>query len=436
MKNKHMNESNRHYIAIALEERKTLSEIAAGLGKSVSTISREIKHHYTVRRTGGSGMSFNECAKRYKCQITSLCKGCLDKKCRNCHRLCNPLCAEFSAEKCSLLSKPPYVCNGCSKRRTCTLEKRIYEAVYAQKEYASLWSESHAGIALTEQEILRIDQIVSPLMKQGQSVNCIMAGHKPELMIGRTTLYRYIDACLFTARNLDLPRKVRFARRKKKLTLKINRHCREGRTYQDFQAYMLDHPGTSVVQLDSVEGTRGGKVLLTVHFVSCELMLMFLRDYNDSASVTACIDKLYRKLGHETFCRLFPLFLADNGSEFSDALRMECDWSGTSEMRSKLFYCDPSAPYQKGSCERNHEFIREILPKGTSLDNLTQDDIDLMVDHISSYPRPGLGNRTPYEVFSFLYGEDILQKLGIRRIDPNDVTLRPSLLRRNADEQH
>ena len=99
MKNKHMNESNRHYIAIALEEGKTLSEIAAGLGKSVSTISRGIKHHYTVRRSGGSGMSFNECAKRYKCQITSLCKGCLDKKCRNCHRLCNPLCAEFSAEK-------------------------------------------------------------------------------------------------------------------------------------------------------------------------------------------------------------------------------------------------------------------------------------------------------------------------------------------------
>jgi IS30 family transposase len=273
-------------------------------------------------------------------------------------------------------------------------------------------------------------------MKQGQAINCIMANHKNGLMIGRSTLDRYIDACLFTARNLDLPRKVRFARRKKKLTVKINNRCREGRTYEDFNAYMLEHPGTAVTQLDTVEGTRGGKVLLTVHIVSCELMLMFLRDYNDSASVTACIDQLYQALGQETFCRLFPVFLADNGSEFSDPLRIECDWSGTSEMRSKLFYCDPSAPFQKGSCERNHEFIREIIPKGTSLDEFNQKNIDLIVDHISSYPRPGFGNKTPYEMFSYLYGEDILKKLGIHRIDPDDVTLRPSLMRgRLSDEQ-
>ena len=436
MKNKHMTESNRHYIAIALTEGKSLSQIAANLDKSPSTISREIKRHFTVRRTGGSGSPFNECAKRYNCQIKSLCKGCSSGKCRGCKKLCNTICREFSAEKCSLLSKPPYVCNGCSRRGVCTLEKRIYEAVAAQKEYETLWSESHTGIALTEHEIHRVDRLVSPLMKQGQSVNCIMANHKSELMIGRSSLYRYIDACLLTARNLDLPRKVRFARRKKKLTLKINKRCREGRTYEDFHAFMAEHPGASVIQLDTVEGVRGGKVLLTVHIVSCELMLMFLRDYNDSASVTVCIDELYRILGQETFCRLFPVFLADNGSEFSDPLRIEYDWSGTSEMRSRLFYCDPSAPYQKGSCERNHEFIREIIPKGTSMNDLTQKDIDLMTDHISSYPRPGFGNKTPYEMFSYLYGEDILRKLGIHRIHPDDVTLRPSLLRRYADEQH
>ena len=165
---------------------------------------------------------------------------------------------------------------------------------------------------------------------------------------------------------------------------------------------MQQHPGTAVVQLDSVEGTKGGKVLLTIHIVSCELMLMFLRDYNDSASVTACIDALYELLGYDTFTKLFPVFLADNGSEFSDPIKIEFDWSGTGEERTRLFYCDPSAPYQKGSCERNHEFIRQIIPKGTSLDALQQADMDLVADHISSYPRPSLGNKTPYEVFSYL----------------------------------
>ena len=424
-----LNESNRHNIAIQLGQGKSVSEIATDMGRPYSTIIREIDKHYAVRRTGGGGMSFNECKNRFTCTVMSLCEGCFDKKCKRCHvKRCSTLCGSFSAEKCEKLKKPPHVCNGCAKRALCTLEKHYYEAIPAHKEYEMVWSESHTGIALSEKEIDRIDEIISPLMKQGQSLNCIMAAHKNELMIGRNTLYRYIDASLFQARNLDLPRKVRFARRKKKLTLKINRSCREGRTYEDFKAYMKQHPGSAVVQLDSVEGTKGGKVLLTIHIVSCELMLMFLRDYNDSASVTACIDALYELLGYGTFTNLFPVFLADNGSEFSDPIKIEFDWSGTGEERTRLFYCDPSAPYQKGSCEKNHEFIRQIIPKGTSLDTFQQIDIDLVADHISSYPRPSLGNKTPYEVFSCLYGEDVLQKLGIHRIDPDKVTLRPSLL--------
>ena len=436
MKKERLNESLRYMIARLLLERKSITEIAKELGKAGSTISREIRNHLTVLHTGGHGMPFNECANRFGCKIMSLCEGCFDRKCRCCKvRSCSSVCRSFTAEKCEKLSKPPYVCNGCKTRALCTLEKRFYNAGSAQKEYEAVWSESHTGIALSEKEITRIDGIISPLLKQGQSLNCVLANHQNELMIGRSTLYRYVDACLFDARNLDLPRRVRFAKRKKKLTLRINRRCREGRTYEDYKAYLKEHPGISAAQLDTVEGTKGGKVLLTVHIVSCELMLMFLRDYNDSASVTACIDDLYEKLGQDAFTNLFPVFLADNGSEFSDPVKIEYDWTGTGEERTKLFYCDPSAPYQKGSCERNHEFIREIIPKGTSLDDLTQDNIDLVVDHISSYPRPSLGNKTPYEVFSFLYGNDTLNRLGIRKVMPEKVTLRPSLLKGVRDGQ-
>ena len=430
------NESLRQLLARYLGERKSLTAIAKELGKAVSTISREVQNHSVLRRTGGGGKPFNECANRFNCKITSLCKGCFDRKCKNCSvKRCNRICGSFSAEKCEKLARPPYVCNGCRTRGVCTLEKLFYDPIAAQKEYETLWSESHTGIALSEEEIDRIDRIVSPLMKQGQSLNCVLTNHQNELMIGRSTLYRYVDDSLLSARNIDLPRRVRFAKRKKKRTLKINRKCREGRTYEDFKAYLQDHPGIAAAQLDSVEGKKGGKVLLTVHIVSAELMLMFLRDYNDSASVTACIDSLYSRLGRETFLKLFPVILADNGSEFSDPMKIEFDWSDTGEERTKLFYCDPSAPYQKGSCERNHEFIREIIPKGTSMDDLTQEDIDLVVDHLSSYPRPSLGNRTPYEVCSFLYGEDTLEKLGIHKIPADKVTLRPALLKGACDGQ-
>ena len=65
-----------------------------------------------------------------------------------------------------------------------------------------------------------------------------------------------------------------------------------GRTYDDFESYMKERPDLPVTQMDSVEGTKGGKVLLTIHFVKAELMLSFLRDSNDSQSVIDVFDKV------------------------------------------------------------------------------------------------------------------------------------------------
>ena len=140
--------------------------------------------------------------------------------------------------------------------------------------------------------------------------------------------------------------------------------------------------------MDSVEGKKGGKVLLTLHFVKAECMLAFLRDANDSQSVIHIFNRLYLEVSPDVYCSLFPLLLGDNGSEFSNPAALELDGHGN--QRSHVFYCDPSSPEQKGSCERNHEFLRMFIPKGTSLDAFTQRDISLMVDHINSYGRPGL----------------------------------------------
>ena len=90
---------------------------------------------------------------------------------------------------------------------------------------------------------------------------------------------------------------------------------------------------------------------------------------------------------------------------------------------------DPSAPHQKGACENNHELIRRILPKGTSFDNLTQADINLMMNHINSYTRENLNDKCPIEVFEKIYGIEILKALEVTRINPNDITLLPELLK-------
>ncbi len=88
-----------------------------------------------------------------------------------------------------------------------------------------------------------------------------------------------------------------------------------------------------------------------------------------------------------------------------------------------------------GSAERNHEFIRLFIPKGTDMAPYTQEDISLMMDHINSYGRAGLGDRSPYDMFAFLYGEEVLRLLGCRRIPPQDITLGPSVFRKEKRDE-
>lgn len=189
---------------------------------------------------------------------------------------------------------------------------------------------------------------------------------------------------------------------------------------------MKENSDTPVVEIDSVEGRKGGKVLLTIYFTSSQFMLSFIRDTNTSQSVIDIFDDLYRKLGLDIFLELFPVILTDNGSEFSNPEAIEFDKQGN--RRTRIFYCDPSSPYQKGSIENNHELIRRIIPKGHSLHSYIQKDISLMMNHINSYGRKKLNNRSPYTVFSFLHGTVILKKLSSEFISPNDVTLIPKLL--------
>lgn len=231
---------------------------------------------------------------------------------------------------------------------------------------------------------------------------------------------------LFTAKNIDMPRVVRMSKRKTKKVYKVDKTCRIGRTYDDFCLFMKAHPDFSIVEMDSVEGSRGGKVLLTLHFTVPQLMLAFIRDANTSQSVIDIINQLYLELRPDIFCDLFKVSLADNGSEFSNPKVIEFDLQGN--RRTHVFYCNPSAAYQKGAIENNHEFIRRNIPKGQSLDGYTQEDINLMMNHINSYRRKNLGDKSPYEIFSLLYGEDILRRMGATIIPDDEITLRPSLL--------
>lgn len=416
-----------------LKEGYSFKEIGRRLQKDPTTISREVRRHLAEVATGYPGASHNTCKKRALCRIKGLCgiecTRASSSGCRFCPK-CNTICTDFLEERCVARYHTPYVCNGCRTLDKCTLVKHIYDAERAHMKSHKVLSDARSGLCTSEKEISRLNSIISPLVKRGQSVHQIYITYKDELMCSEKTIYNYIDACLLDVRNIDLPRKVKFRQRYKKPEFKVDRGCRIGRNYDDYQSYLLRFPDLAVVQMDTVIGEVGGKCLLTIHFVNSSFMLAFLRDANTSRSVIDIFNQLEQILGRGVFQKLFPVILTDNGSEFSNPKAIEYGEGDDQGLRTRIYYCDAGCPYQKGAIEVNHELIRRILPKGKSFNHLEQTDVNLMMNHINSYKRKKLNDRTPYETFSFHHGEDILHKLGCHSVAAEDITLRPILLKK------
>ena len=130
MKNKHLSLEERFEIEKGLNNNLSFKQIGNSIGKSCTTISREIRNHYVTKNTGAVGRPFFDCIHRNKCEFRV--KG---TKCNQKH------CIHYQKENCQKLSKPPYVCNGCKNRNQCTLSKRLYDSIYSYKEYKGNLSE-------------------------------------------------------------------------------------------------------------------------------------------------------------------------------------------------------------------------------------------------------------------------------------------------------
>ena len=426
--NKHLTDAERLEIEHGLRHGLSIKKIAAKIGKHHSTVAREILARSVASDKGAYGRITNRCVSRLSCERRQLCADRPDcvRRCPAC-RLCNSACPDFKEQTCPKLAAAPYVCNGCKDESVCVLRKRYYLHNPAHGNYREILVDSREGANITEGELLTLDALVSPLVKGGQSVHHVLTNNPDLFSVNEKTVYRYIAGGLLRAKNGDMPRVCMLRPRSRKpVEHKIDTKCRLGRTYADFQAFTAAAPDARVAEMDSVIGRKGGKVLLTLMFRDCGLMLGFLRDRNDSQSVIDAFALLWDLAGPDLFRRLFPVLLTDNGSEFSNPLALENAPDGSP--RSRLFYCDPCASWQKGSVERNHEFLRLVLPKGTSFDALTQDDINTVLSHVNSYTRPVLGDKAPFDLFAFIYGAGLLAGLGLHRIPANEIVLKPSLL--------
>lgn len=377
---KHLTLEDRIYIENELNRGTTFKDIAKFLCKDPTTISKEVKAH-RISDWYHKGTFYNAknfCVHRYHCRKTNACGKIIlcGVKCSSCPT-CNQTCRDFEKERCSRLDKAPYVCNGCPKK--------ISHSPY---------------------------QIVT---------------NHPELELSVRTLYSYLDQGLFTARNVDLKRKVKFKPHKCHKTQISNRTVFINRTYQDFQTLHLE----SFTEMDTVHSSRDSKkTLLTFFFTKGKLFLTFLMNRCTEGAVRLILDRLEKRLGTYGFISTFEHILTDRGTEFGDPEALETGANGI--QRTSIYYCDPMHSGQKGGLEQAHTMLRMVLPKGTSFEFLTQWDVNLIVNHINSTPRESLGGRTPYSVVLETLGEEVLNAFQLRPIAPDEVNLTPKLIRFNS----
>ena len=423
----HLTLSDRIYIEQALERHMNFKEIAIFIGKDPTTVSKEIRRHRVAKEMDKRTAL---CENRSFCTKTNMCnKPYCYRVCGQCTlRYCHHNCEDYKAPVCKRLISAPYVCNGCSLRGCRQSVKYYYRAQFAEQDYRGTLTHTRKGINKTPLELDNLDKIISPLVKQGQPLNHIFATHQEEIGCSRRTIYHYLEQGAFSAGPIDLPRKVRYKPRKvRKTEDRPLPNYRTGRTYKDFGRYMEANPETNVVEMDTVMGGRGGPVILTMLFRSCNFMLMFLLKKNTQGEVCEVFEHIEQALGAQQMSELFGVILTDNGAEFKNPALLERNLAG--KHRTNLFYCDPMASWQKGRLEKNHEFIRYIIPKGKSFDTLTKEQVARVMNHVNSIARASLNGRTPFQLASLLLPPALLQQVGATLIPHDDVLLKPSLLK-------
>ena len=408
MRHKQLTLSDRKIIQEGLEKSLSKVEIAKMIGKDPTTIGKEIKK----RRVLKARNTFNR---------DSICIHL--KECKKCYSKCE----RYEEPKCLRRDKFVGVCNLCPESKNCILDKYFYYANKAHESYLYTLSDAREGVNLTTTKVSQIASIIKPLLKKGQSIYQILKNH-PEIDLCAKSLYTYIESGIFKDYGIDnfsLKRQVSMKKRKVLKTRKEPVNY-ANRKYTDYVEFKKSHSNLITTEMDTVYNSRSGPYIQTFIFENTSFMIGFLHSEKTSEAMSSTLNYLQDVLGDDYY-KLFSLLLTDRGVEFEKYKLFEIN-AETGELRSNIFYCDPQIPSQKPHVENNHNYVRDILPNGKSLKFLTQDDINLMFSHINSTPRNVLGGKTPYEVFEFLYGEDIIKKLNIQKIKKDMVTLQPYLL--------
>ena len=277
--------------------------------------------------------------------------------------------------------------------------KRIYTHDY-YAETGQLLYERHRCACQAKGKFLKVEPFIQyvtkHILEDKWSPDAVVgrfkkeAEHQQDAMVCTKTLYRYIDEGLIANLNnmnlwLKLRRKTKHSRERKRIL---------GQSIELRPQEVNERTTFGHWEIDTVVGkkTKGEPVLLTLTERLTRYMLVLKIKAKDEVSVKEAIQSMTQS--NPYFAKLFKSVTSDNGSEFaslSDALHNISD----------VYFTHPYSSWERGTNENHNGLLRRYLPKGKSLKDYSDNQIQRFTQKLNHLPRKILKYLTPTEAILF-----------------------------------
>lgn len=427
-KGKQFNLEKRVTLERMLSKDSTAKSIAFVLGMDATSISREIKRNRVLRRDAiVDGSICSTCMHQKGCTIKKVCGSLTcNQKCNGCKAF--KQCRKYVKFECKRVERFPFVCNNCSRESYCPLRQYYYYPDNADAMAKDRLVLTREGANLTEEERLAQDAILKDaIINKNQSVHHALVANKAELNCSENTLYRRIEKGVYSVKVHHLPRQVTLKKRKIKPKYEYvhdPRIDRTGHLFSDWLVFRFKNGITYYFQMDFLGAPKKSKKeILVLMIPELTFALLYIIEDKSQEKIIELFNAIQKQLGIEWFKKLFPAILTDRDTVFDDFESMETSDDG--EIRTRLFFCNPGESNQKPFVENLNGQLRIMFPKHALLDDYTQEELYFAASNFNSRCLSSIDDRTPYDLFKEIFGEEILELLKIKKIPAKDVKLKP-----------
>jgi transposase, IS30 family len=143
-------------------------------------------------------------------------------------------------------------------------------------------------------------------------------------------------------------------------------------------------------EVDTVLGaSQGGACIMTLVERKTSYVVIGKLKRRAAADLNTRLERLVRRQPR----RAVRTITADNGTEFHSYKALEA------RVPLKFYFATPHHSWERGSNEKMNGLIRQYLPKGISMEHLTQADCDRIADKLNRRPRKRYNWHTPEELY-------------------------------------